>query len=391
MIIQGTTGTGKSYLIGVISESLKSVAMLNQSPLLLLAPTGVAAFNIGASTIHSKLRIPIKDFAQLEGTRLTTFQEELSHVKYILIDEMSFIGENLLENIDSCLHQAFPQNSDLMFAGISIILVGDLGQLPPIKDKLAYESSRQAKILWQDLKIVVTLEKNFRQDGEDIEQIQFRQLLTNLREVQPTIDDWKLLMSRTSSNMSSTINEAFDNDVHLFSTNDNVQNHNRKKLYSLKQPIARSIAKKLGTINATEGSSHDELDMELLISKNARVMLTYNLWIEAGLVNGALGYIQKIVYKPGSMPPEPPTYVMVKFDNYFGFPFDDHNPQTVPISIRQRGSIVQIPLRLAWALTIHKSQGLTLAKATIDIGPTERTGMTFVVVSCVKSLQGLRI
>lgn len=124
---------------------------------------------------------------------------------------------------------------------------------------------------------MVTLDNVFRQDGEDVEQIQFHQLLTNLREAQPTIDDWKMLMSRTSSNMSSTINEAFDNDVHLFSINDNVQNHNRKKLYSLKQPIACSIAKKLGTVNATEGSSHDELDMELLISKNARVMLTSNL------------------------------------------------------------------------------------------------------------------
>ncbi|XP_059073340.1 uncharacterized protein LOC131874117 [Cryptomeria japonica] len=276
--------------------------MPNQSPLLLLAPTGVATFNIGASTIHSKLRIPIQDFSQLEGTRLTTFQEELSYVKYILIDEMSFIGEKLLESIDSHLRQAFPQNSDLTFAGVSIILVGDLGQLPLVKDKPTYESSRRAKILW-------------------------------------------------------------------------------KKIYSLKQPIARSIAKKHGTVNATKGSSHDELDMELLISKNARVMLTSNLWIEAGLVNGALGYIQKIVYKPGSMPPEPPTYVMVKFDNYSIFLFDDRNPETVSISIRQRGSTVQIPLRLAWALTIHKSQGLTLAKATIDIGPTERTGMTFVAIS----------
>ncbi|XP_059070787.1 uncharacterized protein LOC131860397 [Cryptomeria japonica] len=173
--------------------------------------------------------------------------------------------------------------------------------------------------------------------------------------------------------MSSTINEAFDNDVHLFFTNDNVQNHNRKKLYSLKQLVACSIAKKLGNVNATEGSSHDELDMELLISKNARVMLTSNLWIEAGLVNGALGYIQKIVYKTRCMPPEPPLYVMVKFDNYSGFPIDDHNPQAVPISIRQRGSTIQIPLRLAWALTIHKLQGLTLAKAIVDIGPTERT------------------
>jgi DNA replication protein DnaC len=123
MIIQGTTGTGKSYLIGAISQSLQNAAMPSPSPLLLLAPTGVAAFNIGASTIHSKLRIPIRDFSQLEGARLTSFQEEMSHVKYILIDEMSFIGQNMLENIDSRLRQAFPQSAHISFGGKDSIFV----------------------------------------------------------------------------------------------------------------------------------------------------------------------------------------------------------------------------------------------------------------------------
>ena len=92
MTIQGTTGMGKSYLISVINQSLQMATMTNPSPLLFLAPTGVVAFNIGASTIHSKLQIPITDFAQLEGTRLTSFQQEMENIRYILIDEMSFIG-----------------------------------------------------------------------------------------------------------------------------------------------------------------------------------------------------------------------------------------------------------------------------------------------------------
>ena len=92
MIIQGTKGTGKSYLIGAISQSLENVAMPSWSPLLLLVATGVATFNIGASTVHSKLKIPIQDFSQLQGMRLTSFQEDMTHIKYILIDEMSFIG-----------------------------------------------------------------------------------------------------------------------------------------------------------------------------------------------------------------------------------------------------------------------------------------------------------
>ena len=79
---------------------------------------GVATFNIGASTIHSKLRIPIKEFTELQGIRLTHFQEELSHIKYILIDEMSFLGERLIQNIDSRLRQAFPENSHKTFGGM---------------------------------------------------------------------------------------------------------------------------------------------------------------------------------------------------------------------------------------------------------------------------------
>ena len=94
--------------------------MPNQSPLLLLTPTRVATFNIGGSTIHSKLKILVKDFMQLEGTHLTSFQEEMSHIKYILIDEMIFIGDKLLENIDSRLRQAFPHKSNLNFGGVHL-------------------------------------------------------------------------------------------------------------------------------------------------------------------------------------------------------------------------------------------------------------------------------
>lgn len=94
------------------------------------------------------------------------------------------------------------------------------------------------------------------------------------------------------------------------------------------------------------------------------------------------------MYKPGANPLEPPTYVTIEFDNYFGIPFDDHYPKVDHIATLQRGRNLQLPLRLAWALTIHKSQGITLQKEIIDIDPKERDGLTFVAISHVKSIEG---
>jgi len=125
----------------------------------------------------------------LEGPRLNSFQEDIKHVKYILIDEMSFIGHKMLEHIDYCLHEGFLENSNICFGGRSIILVGDLGQLPPVMDRPPYASDNHAKLLWQRFKTIITLDTVFRQEGDTEDQKRFRQLLTNLRDANPTEDD----------------------------------------------------------------------------------------------------------------------------------------------------------------------------------------------------------
>ena len=98
-----------------------------------------------------------------------------------------------------------------------------------------------------------------------------------------------------------------------------------------------------------------------------RVMLTCNLWVEVGLVNGALGYAKDIFYTPTSKPPQLPMFTTVVFDKYVGVPFDENNENLVPITAVIRGNQKKIPLKMAWALTIHKSQGLTLEQASVDI------------------------
>ncbi|XP_059071530.1 uncharacterized protein LOC131867850 [Cryptomeria japonica] len=120
-------------------------------------------------------------------------------------------------------------------------------------------------------------------------------------------------------------------------------------------------------------------------------MLIANLWIQAGLVNGSLGQIKSIIYDTDSKPPDLAKYVVVEFKNYTGPHWDNANPKFVPIPPITRGSRTQLPLAMAWALTIHKSQGLTLDQATVDIEKAEKQGLTFTALSRVKSLHDLRI
>ena len=127
-------------MIGAIKNTLANISHPGKSPLLILAPTGVASFNISATTVHSALHIQIKEINPLRGPSLINLQEELRFVKYILINEMSFIGKNILIRIDSRLRQAFPENANIPFGGRSILLVSDLGQLLFVMDKTIYAS-----------------------------------------------------------------------------------------------------------------------------------------------------------------------------------------------------------------------------------------------------------
>jgi ATP-dependent exoDNAse (exonuclease V) alpha subunit len=161
-------------------------------------------------------------------------------------------------------------------------------------------------------------------------------------------------------------------------------------IQSLNRPITRCVAECLGSSISKEDNDH-QLEQQILLCIGQRVMLTYNLWIQTGLVNGALGLVTQIAYTEGVNPPRFPTYVIVEFDTYLGPLWDDFNPNKIPIPPIKRGNKKQIPLKIAQGLTIHKSQGLTLSKEIIDIGKVERKGLSFTTISRVKSLKGLCI
>ena len=394
MIISGTAGTGKSYLIHCLRLFL-------QERVCVAAPTGVAAFNIAGHTLHSLLSLPTKsDFKDLEGDRLNQLQQSLSAIKYIIIDEMSMVGRKVLAQVDRRLRQAFPHRSQEVFGGCSCLLFGDFGQLPPVMDQPLYatqsrsELSDQGITVYQSFDSAVVLDQIIRQAGDDPGQRQFRSLLLRLRDGDTTVDDWKILMSRTPTRVSNLT--SFETALHLFPTIEAAVEHNISKLHDNGKPIAVIKAIHSGGPSAAKAPADDAGGLESVtcLAESARVMLTSNLWVEHGLVNGAMGTVESICYQTGG-PPSLPTAVMVQFDKYSGPSLQNG---VVPITPVRRCwstsgvqcSRIQLPLKLAWAVTIHKSQGLTLDKAVIDVGKKEFSpGLTFVACSRVRQLENL--
>ena len=361
MVVSGTAGTGKSYLIQCLKLLLKD-------RLCVAAPTGVAAFNVDGYTLHSLLSLPVKgDFKPLEGKRLQTIQQMLAAVDYIIIDEMSMVGRKMFGQVDRRLRQVFPERSEELFGGRSCLLTGDWGQLPPVMDLPLYttvsrtELSDLGSIDYHLFDRAVVLDRVMRQAGQDARQECFRNLLLRLRNAELTVEDWKYLMTRTTGEVGDT--KSFDHALRLYPTIEAVAEHNVAKLRASGQPIAVLSAVHTGP-GASKATSDDAGGLEpvICIAHGARVMLSANLWVEVGLVNGALGTVEAICYEGDQRPPNLPKPC----------------------------SRLQIPLKLAWAVTIHKSQGLTLDKAVIDIGKKEfSTGLKFVASSRVRQLTDL--
>ncbi len=371
MVVSGTAGTGKSYLIHCLR-------LLLQDSVRVVAPTGVAAFNVDGFTLHSLLDLPTRgEFKDLDGNRLQRLQQHLTGVKYLIVDEMSMVGRKLFGQVDNRLRQAFPHHSNEVLGGCSCILFGDFGQLPPVMDLPLYTTVPRSSLsdlgrsAYQLFDKAIVLDQVMRQCGEDQEQVAFRNILIRLRNAELTKMDWQCLMKQTPARVSNL--SDFATALRLFPTVEAVVEYNIAKLQANNQPIATIKAVHSGP-NALKASTDNAKGLEplLCLAHGARVMLTCNLWVEVGLVNGAIGTVVAICYRSGG-PPDLPIAVMVKFDSYRGPTFSDGSVPIVPLRRTWYASGVQcsrlqLPLKLSWAVTIHKAQGMTLDKAVINLG-----------------------
>ena len=351
--------------------------------------------------MHSLLKLPVgsRGNKDLTGQNLIRLQESLHNIDYIIIDEYSMLGQVTFGWIDRRLKQSSGLQ-DKLLGDKSVILCGDPAQLPPVADKPLYHAiptngiGEQGYLTYKMFDNIVKLNVNQRVQGDNPEQTRFRELLLRLRKGESTVDDWKLLLTRQPSNVDNL--SAFEDATRLFYSNAEVANYNHDQLIKLQQPVAQMTARH-SSVTAKKISADDFSGLQplLFFAKGAKVMLTMNLWPAVGLCNGATGTVIHFIYQNNHQPPDLPIAVIVKFDNYRGPSISETLPSCVPICPVTASAQLsdgfherqQLPLRLAWAITIHKSQGLTLSKAWINIGKTERTpGTTYVALSRVKTL-----
>lgn len=392
LLILGTAGSGKSYLLHCLMKLLGPRAKV-------IAPTGMAALNVNGTTIHFFFRLQVSSpFAELRGDAVTALLEKCDGVQYFICDELSMVGASMLAAIDSRLRQAYPHSATSFFGGASLILFGDFGQLPPVLDAPMYDSESNRQLVQHGYAAYRTfdqchfLSQSMRQRGDEV----FRDCLLRLRDGTVTEADYDLLATRFVGECPPDAESTF-----LFPTRAQVLECNTDRINRLGEPVAVVEATHSGQgAKKADSNVAGGLERFLSISVGAKIMLRWNMWVDTGLVNGSIGTVKAIAYLSSPGPPALPDFVVCVFPGYTGPAFMAQWPGSVPICPVKRSwavagstlSRMQLPLALAWAMTIHKSQGLTLDSATVHIGDKEgQAGITFVAVSRVRSLQHLRL
>ncbi|KAK4699420.1 ATP-dependent DNA helicase PIF1, partial [Phenoliferia sp. Uapishka_3] len=435
--VDGTAGTGKSFVITAISTALREAAVRAphdeegkpQAFILRLAPSGIAAYNIKGETIHSGLKIPVtkgKDYLPLPAAQLAKLQTRFQHLRYIIVDEKSMVGQRLFGRLSLRLQEIKACKEP--FGGLSVLLFGDFGQLPPVADLALFDENADrgelalaGRVAYESITESITLRRLMRQQGEDPESIAFKKALTNLREQTVTQEDYELLAARTFEKLPPAEVSTFDDAIRLLTKNDEVELFNEYALQEAGRPVLRVYADHKGGVYADHkgGSVAEEaeandaggLEASLFLMEGAKVMLTTNLWTAKGLTNCVKGTIEHIIYAEGAKDPRNlpgigkkanlPLAVLLHIPGYTGptrWHREDGEP-LVPISptlARWEGkngiqcSRRQLPLKIAYGVTVHKSQGLTLDRVVIHLGKNEfQRGLAFVACSRVRNLKDL--
>ena len=309
IFLTGKGGTGKSHLVKVVFHTVSKVLLRKGSDpekkrVLLLAPTGVAAVNIGGTTIHSALGIFGLIYAPLSDRLKASLRNKLGEVTAVIIDEISMVSSTLLKDVHLRLCEIFGVSTNIPFAGKTVIAVGDFYQLPPVMGKPVYSKSgfvERVLYLWGYFKIA-ELTEVMRQQGDNANK--FIDLLNNVRVDTLTEADEELLQSKFIS--KNDANYPLD-ALHLYAENNPVTEHNKMMLAKLDgtcitinaiDQVPKDIPQRLiEQMQQRKVTDTGGLEFKLTIKIGAKVMLTINLDIEDKLINGQIGRVTNIAFK----------------------------------------------------------------------------------------------
>lgn len=394
LFLTGKAGTGKSTFLRYICESTKKKHVV-------LAPTGIAAINAGGSTLHSFFKLPFHPLLpddpnlSLQKGRIHDFfkytkahRKLLKELELIIIDEISMVRADIIDAVDRIL-RVYSHNLREPFGGKQILLVGDVFQLEPVVKNDEREILNRfyptpyffsAQVFSQIDLVSIELQKVYRQSDPV-----FVGVLDRIRNNTVGAADLQLLNRRYGVDIAQAEADMY---ITLATRRDQVDHINERKLNELPGDAVTFS----GEIHGDFPESSLPTSQELVLKTGAQVIFIKNDF-EKRWVNGTIGVVSGMDLETDTL------YVItddgkecdVKRESWRNIRYQ-YNEEKKEIEEEELGTFTQYPLRLAWAITVHKSQGLTFARAVIDFtGGVFAGGQTYVALSRCTSLEGIQL
>ena len=399
VFLTGKAGTGKTTLLRKIIESTHKQAII-------VAPTGIAALNAGGVTIHSFFQLPFGGFipefnvaAQFtDSMKLESKDSLMRHfnmnaqrknlirsMELLIIDEVSMLRADLLDAIDWTLRNVRKINRP--FGGIQVLFIGDLLQLPPVVRQEEWNVLRNyysgmfffhSKVIQEQQPVYIELSKIYRQNDDE-----FITILNHLRNNEITEEDISVMNKYVKEDFNPTEHEGY---ITLTTHNVKADEINSKALQALTE---KSVSFEAEIID--EFPKHlFPIDATLELKVGAQVMFIKNdISFEKNFYNGKMGRIEALGEDEilVHFPEEKKTIEVQKYEwTNIRYVLDETSGEITEDIL---GTFVHYPLKLAWAITVHKSQGLTFDKAVLDVSQVFAPGQAYVALSRLRSLKGL--
>lgn len=388
LFITGKAGTGKTTMLrNIVSRKYKKT--------IVVAPTGVAAINAEGVTIHSFFQLPIRPLLptpegrkwllseqQVRSSRRELFRE----LELLIIDEISMVRADVLDAIDAVLRY-YRRKPDVPFGGVQVVMFGDLYQLPPVVTDDEWTLMKEfyrSLYFFDSLAVaeiqpaVVELDTIFRQSD-----MKFINLLNELRNNNVSVKSYQMLQDRYQPDFQL---KADDDRILLTTHNAKADDVNARELAKLRSKSTRFTA----VVEKEFPEKSYPTDFELELKEGAKVMFVLNdKQTPRRYYNGMIGRVVEIddgkVYVDCDNYPDTIEVTCETWENKSY----KLNKSTNEIEETLLGTFAQMPLRLAWAITIHKSQGLTFDKVVIDSAAAFASGQVYVAFSRCRSLEGI--